>query len=407
MTVTAFDTVLIANRGEIAVRIIRTLRRLGMRSVAVYSDADRGARHVAEADTAVRIGPASPQESYLTVETILRAAIATGAGAIHPGYGFLSENAALAGACAEAGIVFIGPRTRALELMGDKIRAKDHVATAGVPVIESVTSVGRTDPELVEAATSLGFPLLIKPSAGGGGKGMYPVHSADELAEAIASARRVASAAFGDDTLLIERLIATPRHIEVQLLADTHGSVIHLGERECSVQRRHQKVIEEAPSPLLDAATRDRIGEAAKNAKLLDSVVEELRLITGQQPVIRRAKKAISNFSLREGMPVGASVTLRRERMWEFLDRFINVSVPRIRDFRGLPTKSFDGRGNYTIGIKEQLIFPEIDYDKVQKIHGMDITFVTTANRDDEGMALLRELGMPFRGEVPVTAALA
>ena len=149
------------------------------------------------------------------------------------------------------------------------------------------------------------------------------------------------------------------------------------------------------------------IGEAAKNAKLLDSVVEELRLITGQQPVIRRAKKAISNFSLREGMPVGASVTLRRERMWEFLDRFINVSVPRIRDFRGLPTKSFDGRGNYTIGIKEQLIFPEIDYDKVQKIHGMDITFVTTANRDDEGMALLRELGMPFRGEVPVTAALA
>jgi large subunit ribosomal protein L5 len=147
------------------------------------------------------------------------------------------------------------------------------------------------------------------------------------------------------------------------------------------------------------------IGEAAKNAKLLDSVVEELRLITGQHPVTRRAKKAISNFGLREGMPVGVSVTLRRERMWEFLDRFINVAVPRIRDFRGLPTKSFDGRGNYTVGIKEQLIFPEIDYDKVQKIHGMDITFVTTASRDDEGMALLRELGMPFRGEVPVTAA--
>jgi large subunit ribosomal protein L5 len=143
------------------------------------------------------------------------------------------------------------------------------------------------------------------------------------------------------------------------------------------------------------------IGEAGKNSKLLDSVVEELRLITGQQPVIRRAKKAISNFNLREGMPVGVSVTLRRDRMWEFVDRFINVSVPRIRDFRGLPTKSFDGRGNYTIGIKEQLIFPEIDYDKVQKIHGMDITFVTTAKRDDEGMALLRELGMPFRGEVP------
>ena len=149
------------------------------------------------------------------------------------------------------------------------------------------------------------------------------------------------------------------------------------------------------------------IGEASKNTKLLDSVVEEIRLITGQQPVIRRAKKAISNFNLREGMPVGVSVTLRRERMWEFLDRFINVSVPRIRDFRGLPTKSFDGRGNYTLGIKEQLIFPEIDYDKVQKIHGMDITFVTTAKRDDEGMALLRELGMPFRGEVPVATTSA
>jgi large subunit ribosomal protein L5 len=144
------------------------------------------------------------------------------------------------------------------------------------------------------------------------------------------------------------------------------------------------------------------VGEAAKNTKLLDSVVEEIRLITGQQPVIRRAKKAIANFNLREGMPVGVSVTLRRDRMWEFLDRFVNVSVPRIRDFRGLPSKSFDGRGNYTIGIREQLIFPEIDYDKVLKIHGMDITFVTSAERDDEGMALLRQLGMPFRGEVPV-----
>lgn len=143
------------------------------------------------------------------------------------------------------------------------------------------------------------------------------------------------------------------------------------------------------------------VGEAAKNTKLLDSVIEELRQITGQQPVIRRAKKAISNFQLREGMPVGAKVTLRRDRMWEFLDRFINVAVPRIRDFRGLPTRSFDGRGNYTVGIREQLIFPEIDYDKIDRVHGMDITFVTTAKRDDEGMALLRELGMPFRGTVP------
>jgi large subunit ribosomal protein L5 len=144
------------------------------------------------------------------------------------------------------------------------------------------------------------------------------------------------------------------------------------------------------------------IGEASKNAKLLDSVIEELRLVTGQQPVVRRARKAISNFGLRQGMPIGVTVTLRQERMWEFLDRFVNIAVPRIRDFRGLPTKSFDGRGNYTLGIREQLIFPEIDYDKVQKIHGMDITFVTSAKRDDEGMALLRQLGMPFRGEVPI-----
>ena len=144
------------------------------------------------------------------------------------------------------------------------------------------------------------------------------------------------------------------------------------------------------------------IGEAGKNAKLLESVIEEVGLITGQRPIVRRAKKAISNFGLREGMPVGVSVTLRREKMWEFLDRFVNVAVPRIRDFRGLPSKSFDGRGNFTIGVREQLIFPEIDYDKIQKVHGMDITFVTTAKRDDEGMALLRELGMPFRGEVPV-----
>ena len=147
------------------------------------------------------------------------------------------------------------------------------------------------------------------------------------------------------------------------------------------------------------------IGEASKNAKLLDSVIEEIRLITGQQPVIRRSKKAISNFALREGMPVGVSVTLRRERMWEFLDRFINVAVPRIRDFRGLPTKSFDGRGNYTVGIKEQLIFAEIDYDKVNQIHGMDITFVTSAKRDDEGISLLKKLGMPFRGDVPIVVA--
>ncbi|MBG6057433.1 acetyl/propionyl-CoA carboxylase alpha subunit [Cryobacterium sp. MP_M5] len=260
---TTFDTVLVANRGEIACRIIRTLRRLGIRSVAVYSDADRGARHVGLADVAVRLGPARAQLSYLDQGAVLAAAAATGAQAIHPGYGFLSENQDFAQACAAAGVVFIGPSVHALTVMGDKIRSKNHVADSGVRVIPGVSLPGQTDEQLAAAAPNVGYPMLIKPSAGGGGKGMVRVDRPDDLAAALVTARRVAAAAFGDDTLLIERFVSTPRHIEVQVLADTHGGVIHLGERECSLQRRHQKVIEEAPSPLLDDATRARIGEAA------------------------------------------------------------------------------------------------------------------------------------------------
>ncbi len=259
----AFDSVLVANRGEIACRIIRTLRELGIRSIAVYSDADRDARHVALADLALRIGPASAAESYLSVAAVLDAARRGGAQAIHPGYGFLSENAELAAACADAGIVFVGPSERALEVMGDKIRAKAHVAARGVPVIRGAGEPGMTDAELEAAATEVGFPLIIKPSGGGGGKGMTVVTEPEALAEALAGARRVALKAFGDDTLLLERFIAAPRHIEVQVLADAYGTTVHLGERECSLQRRHQKIIEEAPSPLLDAATRAAIGEAA------------------------------------------------------------------------------------------------------------------------------------------------
>ena len=263
MSSAMFRTVLVANRGEIACRIIRTLREFGIRSVAVYSDADRGAKHVAMADEAIRIGPPPAHESYLDADAIIGAARASGAQAIHPGYGFLSENAEFAEKCEAAGIVFIGPGVAALGLMGDKIRAKQHVFEAGVPVIEGVSSPGLNNEQLEAAAIELGFPILVKPSAGGGGKGMVPVHAASELSEALATARRIASSAFGDDTLLLERLVTAPRHIEVQLLADTHGHVIHLGERECSLQRRHQKVIEEAPSALLSAETRARIGEAA------------------------------------------------------------------------------------------------------------------------------------------------
>ncbi|MGW4141474.1 acetyl-CoA carboxylase biotin carboxylase subunit [Streptomyces mirabilis] len=261
-----FDTVLVANRGEIAVRVIRTLRALGVRSVAVFSDADADARHVREADTAVRIGPAPAAESYLSVERLLEAAARTGAQAVHPGYGFLAENASFARACAEAGLVFIGPPADAIALMGDKIRAKETVKAAGVPVVPGSSGSGLTDAQLAEAAREIGMPVLLKPSAGGGGKGMRLVRDASALGEEIAAARREARASFGDDTLLVERWVDRPRHIEIQVLADGHGNVVHLGERECSLQRRHQKIIEEAPSVLLDAGTRAAMGEAAVQA---------------------------------------------------------------------------------------------------------------------------------------------
>ncbi|GAA1124178.1 acetyl-CoA carboxylase biotin carboxylase subunit [Citricoccus alkalitolerans] len=258
-----FRTVLIANRGEIACRVIRTLRAMGIRSVAVYSDADAGARHVRLADAAVRLGSAPAAQSYLDIDAVLAAARATGAEAIHPGYGFLAENAGFAQACDEAGIVFIGPSAESIRVMGDKITAKNAVEARGVPTVPGIAQPGLSNDELAEAAAGIGYPLLIKPSAGGGGKGMHVVESEDQLAGSLEAARREAAASFGDDALFLERYVLTPRHIEVQVLADAHGAVIHLGERECSLQRRHQKVIEEAPSPLLDEATRARIGEAA------------------------------------------------------------------------------------------------------------------------------------------------
>ncbi len=252
-----FSTVLVANRGEIACRVQRTLHELGIASVAIHTDADAAARHVREADVAVRIG------SYLSIDDVLAAVAATGAEAVHPGYGFLAENAAFAKACEDAGVVFIGPSSAAIELMGDKISAKATVSAAGVPVVPGRSAPDMTDDDLVAAAAEVGYPVLVKPSAGGGGKGMHLVHEAGDLPAALVSARREALSSFGDDTLFLERYVLTPRHIEVQVLADGHGNVVHLGERECSLQRRHQKVIEEAPSPLLDEPTRARIGAAA------------------------------------------------------------------------------------------------------------------------------------------------
>jgi 3-methylcrotonyl-CoA carboxylase alpha subunit len=258
-----FDTVLIANRGEIAVRIARTLGRLGLESIAVHSDADAGARHVRAADRAVRLGPAPARESYLSVDRLIEAARRAGAQAVHPGYGFLSENAAFAEACEAAGLVFIGPSPGAIRVMGDKISAKRTVAAAGVPVLDGRNEPGLTDDDLVRAADEIGYPVLVKPSAGGGGKGMHVVASSAALREALTGARREAAASFGDDTLFVERFLPRPRHIEVQVLASAHGEVVHLGERECSLQRRHQKVVEEAPSVLLSPETRARIGAAA------------------------------------------------------------------------------------------------------------------------------------------------
>jgi acetyl/propionyl-CoA carboxylase alpha subunit len=256
-------TVLVANRGEIARRIFRTLRRMGIGTVAVYSDADAAAPHAAEAVESVRIGPAASLESYLDIDRILSAARATGADAVHPGYGFLAENADFAARCAAAGLTFIGPPVEAIRRMGSKVEARAIMARAGVPVAPGISGAGLDDAALARQAKGVGLPLLIKASAGGGGKGMRLVRDAGALPEALAAARRESGRAFGDDTLLIERYFDAPRHIELQIFGDASGRVVHLFERECSIQRRFQKIIEEAPSVAVDDALRERMGAAA------------------------------------------------------------------------------------------------------------------------------------------------
>jgi 3-methylcrotonyl-CoA carboxylase alpha subunit len=256
-------TLLVANRGEIACRIFRTARRLGWRTVAVFSDADAGARHVREADEALWIGPAAARESYLSIERILAAARASGATAIHPGYGFLSENAQFAQACADAGLIFVGPPASAIAAMGSKIVAKNRLREAGVPVLPGYAGPEQDLKQLAAAAHTVGLPLIIKPAAGGGGKGMQIVRHESELTAALAAARRLAESAFGVGALLLERFLLAPRHLEVQVFADTHGNCVHLGDRDCSIQRRHQKLIEEAPAPAVPDAVRERLRAAA------------------------------------------------------------------------------------------------------------------------------------------------
>jgi geranyl-CoA carboxylase alpha subunit len=258
-----FHKILIANRAEIACRVIRTARRMGYRTVAVYSEADAGSPHVAMADEAVCIGAPPAAQSYLSIHALLDAASKTGADAVHPGYGFLSERADFAQACADAGLVFIGPPPAAIRAMGDKALAKRRMLEAGVPCAPGYLGEDQSDERLVQEANRLGFPLLVKAVAGGGGRGMRLVHQADDVANALAGARREADSAFGDGTLMLERLIERGKHIEIQVFADAHGNAIHLGERDCSAQRRRQKVIEEAPSPVVSATMREAMGRDA------------------------------------------------------------------------------------------------------------------------------------------------
>ncbi|MGB6650805.1 MAG: biotin carboxylase N-terminal domain-containing protein, partial [Xanthobacteraceae bacterium] len=258
-----FKRILIANRGEIACRIIKTARRMGIETVAVYSEADRDALHVEMADDAVAIGPPPAAQSYLVIDKIVAACTSSGAEAVHPGYGFLSERAAFAGALAEAGIVFIGPNAKAIAAMGDKIESKKAAARANVSTVPGHLGVIDDDKQAIAIAEEIGYPVMIKASAGGGGKGMRIAFSKSEVAENVARARSEAKSSFGDDRVFIEKFITDPRHIEIQVLGDKHDHVIYLGERECSIQRRNQKVIEEAPSPLLDEKTRRLMGEQA------------------------------------------------------------------------------------------------------------------------------------------------
>jgi len=261
-----FGKILIANRGEIAVRVIKACREMGIGSVAVYSEVDAAGLHVRLADEAVPVGPPPAAESYLDMDRILEAARVTGAEAIHPGYGFLSENAAFARLCEERGVVFIGPNSKALELVGDKVRARQTMEKAGIPTVPGMTSVSTSLEEFRAAARALGYPVMVKASAGGGGKGMRIVCDEDGLVPALEAGRREAKSAFGDDSVYLEKYIEEPRHVEFQVLADNRGHTVHLSERECSIQRRHQKIVEETPSPALDPELRARMGETAVRA---------------------------------------------------------------------------------------------------------------------------------------------
>jgi 3-methylcrotonyl-CoA carboxylase alpha subunit len=302
-----FSSLLIANRGEIACRVMRTAKRLGLRTIAVYSDADACALHVAMADHAVRIGPAPARESYLDMDAILKAAKDTGAEAIHPGYGFLSENPAFADACQKAGLIFVGPPASAIRAMGLKDAAKALMIKAGVPVVPGYFGDDQSLAHLSREAERIGFPVLIKAVAGGGGKGMRRVDATAEFAKALEGAQREAQSAFGDARVLIEKYVQTPRHIEIQVFADCHGNAVHLFERDCSLQRRHQKVIEEAPAPGMPEALRRKMGEAAvtcakaigyQGAGTVEFIVDGSRGLTDRRLLFHGDEHDVSRSSI-------------------------------------------------------------------------------------------------------------
>src|SRR6202453_4725290 len=384
-----FKTILIANRGEIACRVIKTARRMGIRTVAVYSEADKDALHVEMADEAVAIGPPAAAQSYLAIDKIVAACLKTGAEAVHPGYGFLSERAAFAHALAEANIVFIGPNPRAIEAMGDKIESKKFANAAKVSTVPGHLGVIETPERAADIADQIGYPVMIKASAGGGGKGMRIAHSRAEVAEGFVRAKSEAKSSFGDDRVFIEKFIVDPRHIEIQVLGDKHGNVIYLGERECSIQRRNQKVIEESPSPLLDAATRETMGnQAVALAKAVgyDSA-GTVEFVAGQEKSFYFLEM---NTRLQVEHPVTELVT------------GIDLVEQMIRVAAGEPLAIKQGDVTLTGSAVESRIYAEDPYRNFLPSTGRLVKYRPPAEGSEGGITVRNDTGVYEGGEISI-----
>lgn len=384
-----FEKILIANRGEIACRVIKTAQKMGIKTVAVYSDADKRALHVQMADEAVFIGAAAAAESYLVIEKIIAACKETDAQAVHPGYGFLSENAKFSFALKEAGIAFIGPNTRAIEVMGDKIESKKFADEAGVSIVPGYLGEIATAEEAVKIADELGYPVMIKASAGGGGKGMRVAHSREEVADGFSSAKNEAKSSFGDDRVFVEKFIVDPRHIEIQIMGDKHGNAIYLGERECSIQRRNQKVIEEAPSPLLDEETRRKMGEqSVALAKAVDyDTAGTVEFVVGQD---KKFYFLEMNTRLQVEHPVTELIT------------GVDLVEQMIRSAAGeeLCLKQQDVKLNgWAI---ESRIYAEDPYRNFMPSTGRLVRYQPPAEKSENGLTIRNDTGVYEGGEISI-----